>query len=194
MSFWRWLFRLGLSKQEFQEQEEHRKHLESGQQMVNLTARRETLSVSQILNELEEMHCTYAIALWPEYGRVFIELITEIRSRHPTKEDMFRFLTMLTWPEFRQLKDRTAAHEILRIAAQVPNSAFLPILWQHLDWLKEVYGQFISQSELFSQESQQIMFAREIEGYTPIPYRSDEMGFQRGIEGEIRLTEKLISS
>jgi len=185
MSFWRAFLRFGPSKVEFQEQKEQekqRKHEESGRRMLKLVARREALSTIEILSELEEMHRIYAIALWPDDGRVFVNLLRDIRSRRPKGEEAFRLITMLTWQEFRRFKDRSAAHEILYTAERNPNSDFLPVLWQHMNWLE---GALL--------ESQQRLLTCEIEGYSPTPHQADQIRFQEGIDDEIRLTRKLVA-
>lgn len=114
-----------------------RKHDESGRQMVELASRSESLSPGQIIKELENMHSSSEIALWPERGGSFYHVLERVSRSEPGQEETSRLLNMLAWPEFTKFQDRENSQKILLIAKQAPSREFLPILQKHLDWLEK---------------------------------------------------------
>lgn len=175
-------------------EEERQKHKEAEQSMVKLSQSAKTLSPDQIVSEIENMHKSSGLALWPEQGMAFGRVLGVLESGNLHKEEVLRLLEALNWSEFEKFKDRDNAVRILNLARGVPSPQFVPVLQRHLERLETIKQQFKSQSEIGFSEAQQSMYAHEISGYTPIPFRADEARFQRGIEEEIRLTQAVIEA
>jgi hypothetical protein len=133
---------------ERQANERSRKHAEATQTMIDLYGRYQTMSVSEILDELERMHAFFAVAIWApgfnppppakasDRGMYFFEITLKI-YREATGCHVDRLVEMLRWKEFYDYQDRSAPGCFLFVTEKYPDPKYIAPLTEHLAWLTQ---------------------------------------------------------
>lgn len=134
-----WLFDTKERKERRSEREEEdRKREEATRMMADLFMRHNSMAAADIISELEQMHRFYAVASWApsEERGYFYQIVTDLSHARLTSEEIDRLVAMLSWPELRAHKDRSAPSCFVLMAMQNPSEAYIPSLTEHFSWLE----------------------------------------------------------